>query len=550
VCSSDLVFDGAIAHFITGMENGYARLLRFALRNRFIMLVLAFSLFLLAVQQLSTMGMNLMPQSTTDDQVNITLTLPTGTNTQVTRQYLFEFQEIIQRELPREAYKNLVLSTGTSNSGSLQLTLPKLKDQTMNPAAIRAALTPFLREWSDVTVSFSAGRGPGSGSNRINIELVSDDTAAATIVANEIVSLLKTRMDGKLTDVATDIENGSPRYEITIDTDAAAAAGVSVSAISSLMKTAITGSTATTYHVGGQDIDIIVALEDGALSDPTDIGGINVATSNGLMRLDNFIRWKESKSPMQIQREEGVRLNHVTANLVPGTTITEMTAAVQELLEANIVLPDTVRMDFGGDSRDIGRFTHVFLLIIALAVFLVFAVMAAQFESLVDPLIIFCSIPLLLIGVVGIYLLKDQTLSLYSLVGIVALVGIVVNNGIVLVDFTNQLVNQKMPVIDACIEAGRNRLQPILMTTITTVLGMVPIAFFPGEGAAQMQPLCLTITGGLLSGAFMTLFVSPILYSLFNKRREKRFNDPESLLNQMIELDAMDKSKVKIIKEN
>jgi multidrug efflux pump subunit AcrB len=145
-------------------------------------------------------------------------------------------------------------------------------------------------------------------------------------------------------------------------------------------------------------------------------------------------------------------------------------------------------------------------------------------------------------------LLKNQSLSLYSLVGIVALVGIVVNNGIVLVDFTNQLVNRKMPVFEACVEAGRNRLQPILMTTITTVLSMVPIAFFPGEGAAQMQPLCLTITGGLLSGAFMTLFVSPILYSIFNKRREKRFDDPESLLNQMIELDKMEKSEIKIIK--
>jgi multidrug efflux pump subunit AcrB len=132
-----------------------------------------------------------------------------------------------------------------------------------------------------------------------------------------------------------------------------------------------------------------------------------------------------------------------------------------------------------------------------------------------------------------------MALSLFSLVGIVALVGIVVNNGIVLVDFTNQLVDRKTPVFDACIEAGRSRLQPILMTTLTTVLGMVPMAFFPGEGAETMQPICLTIVGGLLSGALMTLFVSPVLYSLLNKRREKRFNDPQSLMNQLEELDAM-----------
>jgi multidrug efflux pump subunit AcrB len=174
-----------------------------------------------------------------------------------------------------------------------------------------------------------------------------------------------------------------------------------------------------------------------------------------------------------------------------------------------------------------------------LAAFLVFAVMAAQFESLVDPFIIFASIPLLAIGVIALHLILGMALSLFSLVGIVALVGIVVNNGIVLVDFTNQLVDRKTPVLEACVEAGRNRLQPILMTTLTTVLGMVPMAFFPGEGAETMQPICLTIVGGLLSGALMTLFVSPILYSLLNKRREKRFNDPQSLMNQLEELETM-----------
>jgi multidrug efflux pump subunit AcrB len=137
--------------------------------------------------------------------------------------------------------------------------------------------------------------------------------------------------------------------------------------------------------------------------------------------------------------------------------------------------------------------------------------MAAQFESMVDPFIIFASIPLLVIGVVLVYLFTGQTLSIISLVGVVALVGIIVNNGIVLVDFTNQLVSRKMPVNEACVEAGRNRLQPILITTLTTVLGMVPMAFFPGEGAEFMQPICLTIVGGMLSGAFMTLFGSPVL---------------------------------------
>jgi multidrug efflux pump subunit AcrB len=289
-------------------------------------------------------------------------------------------------------------------------------------------------------------------------------------------------------------------------------------------------------------------MGENTLTDPADLGAIPVQTDNGLMALDNFINYRESVSPQRIQREEGVRINHVTASLdiESNMATTDAQQIVESAIERGIVLPDTVKLSYAGAAQDINRFRGILFFIILLAVFLVFAVMAAQFESLVDPFIIFASIPLLAVGVLAVYKITGQTLSLFSLVGIIALVGIIVNNGIVLVDFTNQLVGQKMPVFEACIAAGKNRLQPILMTTLTTVLSMVPMAFFPGEGAAQMQPICLTIVGGLISGALMTLFVSPILYSILNKRREKRFNDPESLMNQIAEVDEMMRSGVKI----
>jgi multidrug efflux pump subunit AcrB len=323
---------------------------------------------------------------------------------------------------------------------------------------------------------------------------------------------------------------------------------VSVTTISSILRTAITGTTATTYHVGGEDVNIIVSMGKNTLSDPADLGAIPVQTNNGLMALDNFINYKESVSPQRIQREEGVRINHVTATLNPDVNMaaTEAQGIVEAAIAGGIVLPETVKLSYAGASQDINRFGGILGFVILLAVFLVFAVMAAQFESLVDPFIIFASIPLLAIGVLAVYKFTGQTLSLFTLVGVIALVGIVVNNGIVLVDFTNQLVSQKMPVFEACVAAGKNRLQPIMMTTLTTVLSMVPMAFFPGEGAAQMQPVCMTIVGGLLSGALMTLFVSPVLYSIFNKRREKRFDDPESLMNQIEEVDAMLRSGEKI----
>jgi len=148
--------------------------------------------------------------------------------------------------------------------------------------------------------------------------------------------------------------------------------------------------------------------------------------------------------------------------------------------------------------------------------------MASQFESFVDPLIIFFSIPLLFIGVIWIYKMGNQAMSMFSVIGIVALVGVVVNNGIVLVDYTNTLRARGMKVREACLEAGRSRLRPILMTSLTTILGMAPIAFFPGAGADTIQPIGKTFVGGLMVSTFMTLFVTPVMYSLLNSRHDKR----------------------------
>ncbi|MDR1636131.1 MAG: efflux RND transporter permease subunit, partial [Treponema sp.] len=169
-----------------------------------------------------------------------------------------------------------------------------------------------------------------------------------------------------------------------------------------------------------------------------------------------------------------------------------------------------------------------FVFIVATAVFLVFGVMASQFESFVDPLIIFFSIPLLFIGVIWIYKIGNEAMSMFSAVGIVALVGVVVNNGIVLVDYTNTLRARGMKVRDACLEAGRNRLRPILMTSLTTILGMFPIAFFPGAGADTIQPIGKTFVGGLTVSSIMTLFVTPVMYSLLNSRHDRKREKAEA----------------------
>ena len=528
--------DNAFNRAIRGIENKYVAAMGFCLNNRFLTLTLVFSMLVFSLVHFSGMGMNLAPSSSADDQVNITVTLPIGTNKEVVSDYLFRFQDLIIQEC-EGAYNSIILDSGTSNSGSIQINLPEPSEQKMSPTEIKNVLTPHLTSWSDVTVSFSSGRGPGGSSGAVDIKLASNDTDAVEKIIAEITTLLENNVP-VLTDISNDLENGSPRYRMAIDIDAAAAAGVSVSAIANEIRTAVSGTTATTYYEGGTEIEVIVGMKDSDISSPSDLSALSINTNNGRMNLGNFVTIEEGRSPQKIQREDGDRVNHITASLVEGTAATDVQQVIEDIIAANIVLPDSVTLSYEGDASDIEQFSGAFVIVIILAIVLVFAVMAAQFESLVDPFIIFFSIPLLLIGVVGVYVLTGQTLSMYSIVGIVALVGIVVNNGIVLVDYTNQLVDKKIKVKEACLKAGKERLQPILMSTLTTVFGMVPMAFFPSEGAESMQPICITIVGGLCSGAFMTLFVTPVMYSLFNKRREKRFDDPLALINQLEELDS------------
>lgn len=523
--------DSFLEKVIQKLQHAYVKSLKWTLRNRFIVMVLVLLIVVFSALQFVGIGMNMAPPSNSDDKVDIDIKLPIGTHNDVVLERLFEFQEIILNEINKDDYKNIILNSGNSNSGSIQINLPPLEEQKIGPAEIRNKLTTHLKRWPDATVTFKTGRGMG-GSSGIDVKVISDNNSAATQTCNDIVALLKEKMP-QLQDITTDLENGAPKFDIVINQDLAGQYGVPVSVIASTLRTAITGSEATVYYEGGDEFDILVAVDEDELLSTSDILALTVPTNYGNMTLDSFVELKEGRSPQRIQREDKERISHVKAGIVTGYTATDVQALLEKTIEDNLILHPDVSISYGGEAADISKFGGALAIVIILAIFLVFAIMAAQFESLVDPFIIFTTIPLVLVGIIAVYNFTGQQFSMFSIVGIVALIGIVVNNGIVLVDYTNQLVRKKMPVFDAAIESGRSRFQPILMTTLTTVLGMVPMAFYPGDGAEQMQPIAMTIVGGLTSGSILTLYVAPIMYTVFNKRREKRYDDPDSLMNQL-----------------
>ncbi len=199
----------------------------------------------------------------------------------------------------------------------------------------------------------------------------------------------------------------------------------------------------------------------------------------------------------------------------------ELKARIQDALS----IPGDINVQFYGELSEIADAGRQLGLVLVVAILLVFGIMASQFESFRMPFIIFFTIPLMLIGAVAIYVIIGEPLSMFSLVGLVALAGIVVNNGIVLVDYTNQLRTRGYGLYEAAMEAGKTRFRPIFMTTLTTILGMVPLAFFPGDGGQLTQPVGMTIVGGLTSSALLTLFVVPVLYTFFAPRGGVRKQD-------------------------
>ena len=530
------VIDDAMTRGEMHMRNAYVRVLNFFLDRKFLLILLLILLLIVSLIKFGDLGISLIPMSTTDDSVTLDLTLAQGTTQDITKEYVFEMERKVLDTLPRESYESILTEVAT-NTGSIEISLPPITEQTYSVSDIQNMLRPLLNENPEADWIFSNMRSmTGSG---IQVAIHSDDTALSLETADQIVDILQTYVP-QVENIGTDLDNGAPKYSIEIDQQRAQDLGVTMSSLTQTVQAALSGVTATQISTFDNDTtyDLVVRIDEDQIQSVEDLESLMIPTSTGgTVRLDAVANLVEGTAPLSIMREDKERINHVSASILEGYAANEVQAAVDRALEEHLVLPEGVTLEQTGEMSMFAEYLPTMIMIIILALFLVYAVMAAQFESLIDPLIIFATIPLLMIGVIWIHVAMGQQFSLFSIVGIVALIGTVVNNGIVLVDCINRLVDQKVPVKQACLQAAYGRLRPILMTTLTTILGMIPMAFFPGEGAEMMQPLAVTFTGGIITGAFLTLLLSPTLYLIFNKRREKKFNDPDTLVNQLREYD-------------
>jgi HAE1 family hydrophobic/amphiphilic exporter-1 len=524
------VIDAVFERFFTSLDNAYRKAVDRVLRHKAVVILFLIVLLAGSIFMIPRIGWEFMPQQAADS-VTISATLPMGTPLADTEATMLQIENIVKREV--QGYERLTVSSGggggmfgggSSNSGSVQIRLLPFDERIDNADDIRAKMRKHFNEFPGVSISFSGG-GMGAmmgNSNPIDIVIRADDLEKGKSIAERVASLIRERVP-EATEPRIDLQDGLPQIEIELDRERLYALGLNAYTVGNEIKAAVDGVTATRYKTGGHDYDVVLILAEADRSTRPALDHIFVNSQvAGRVSLSSFAAYKEGTGPMTISRENQSRVIHVTAGKVPDAKSNILEDTVRALITAEIPAEDDVIIEYVGDNTEMLDMMRRFVLIMVVAVGLVFGVMASLFESFKDPFIVILTIPLSIIGIVAIYLITDTTFNVLTAVGLLVLMGVIVNNGIVLVDYTNLLRKRGYSLHDACVEAAGNRLRPILMTTLTTILGLVPMAFFPGEGSEMTAPIGKTVLGGLSFGTLMTLFLMPTVYMLVNRGSDAR----------------------------
>ena len=520
--------DSAVEKAISWIRDRYRAALRVALHHRFATVLISFTILSSSVLLFNHLRVTFM-SNFNDAEVGLNVELPLGTKLSETKSILEQFYQIAKDEI--KDYENIVvsvgsssgmsLSTDTSYKGSISITLPDASKQTDSADSVKQKLRRHFEDFPTATFTFDDGKMQQMTGSDIDIALSGNRLEKLVETGNQIKDLIKEKIP-EATEPSLDIEEGLPQVEIRIDRARASSFGISVSSIANEINYSINGKTATTYRADGDDYSVVVLLNDQDRGDIPDLEKIYVNGTNGRYAVSNFAQVVRGTGPVSISRENKTRTVHLTAEITAGSSAGEVENQIKQTINENMVIPEEVNVSFEGSWKDTMNTMKILLIVVFLAVILVFGVMAGTYESFKDPFINMFTLPFLIVGVVVIHLVTGQAFSMVSMLGVVMLVGIVVNNGIILVDQTNLLVRRGMKVLEACESAGASRLRPVLMTTLTTILGMIPMAFFGDANSSMTQPIGLCIIGGLTSSTIVTLFIIPVLYSLFNRKEDSQ----------------------------
>jgi HAE1 family hydrophobic/amphiphilic exporter-1 len=524
--------DRPFAWFFSWLDNAYRHAVDRVLRHKLITILTITILFIVSIISIPRIGYVFMPEQQADS-VTLSVELPVGTPITETEVVLKQIQTILEQEL--KGYKRIILTVGqksffglsgssSTHKGSLQITLPDYEERIDSAETMKNKIRAHFNDFPGVLMSFGSGQQGGriGSSSPIDIVIKTQDLIKGKAIAEKIAQLLREKVP-EAKEPSVDLKDGLPQVELIFDRERMYSLGLNVYTVGNELKAAVDGVTATKFRSSGSEYDVVLILPQADRNELPALDKIFVMSPAGLkIPLASFAQYKKTTGPITINRENQGRVIHVTAGTSPGVPINKVESNIRDLIQQEIPAEDDVVIEYAGDYQQLMEYIGKFALIMLVAAFLVFGVMASQFESFRDPFIIIFTIPLSIIGIVAIYAITGDVFNILTAVGLLVLMGVIVNNGIVLVDYTNLLRKRGLSLHDACVEAAGNRLRPILMTTLTTVLGLVPMAFFPGEGSELVAPIGKTVLGGLSFGTLMTLFLMPVIYAIFNKHSDER----------------------------
>ncbi len=509
----------------SGLENAYRHLLESVLRHKLTTIVSALTLFLGSLLLTPYIGTEFIPPSD-EGEVRVTGEMEVGTRLELVDRQTRLLEARVFAAVPETVSSVVsVYTSGTRGSskakGEIRLNLGPAKDRARSNQQIADDLRKQLADGiPGMKIRVRAPQGQFllerllDTVEGVTVEVRGFDLASLDLLARQVSAAVKD-VPG-VTDVELSRESGIPQQEIHVDRQKVSDLGLSVRDVTEVIETAVAGSKAGEYRVEGNSYRILVQLEAAEKRSIDEILDLTLRTPSGeQVALRNLVSTRAGEGPVTIERKDQQRLVTVTAN-VAERDLGSVAADIQERLDT-IARPVGYDLIIAGNYEEQQKSFDELVISLMLALLLVYMVLASQYESFGDPLVVMLSVPLAAIGVVLTLLLTDTTMNLQSAIGCIMLGGIVVNNAILLVDQAGRLRREGMATDRALVEAGRRRLRPVLMTTLTTILALLPLALGIGEGADAQAPLARAVVGGLTVSTLITLVLVPAVYSLFHR---------------------------------
>ncbi len=526
-------WDGSVHKILEGLDAFYVKTLTWVLHHKKVVIIGAILIFAGSMSLFKFIGTEFMP-SADESQVTATVELQTGTRVTETEKVADRIDSIVRKQIPE--VKLISMSAGTDDSGGFSslfgsggthtvtftIALVDVEDRNRSSEEVAEEIRQIIAPMPEVinysVLSQSGGMGAMGGGNTVDIEIYGYDITQTNLLAEQLAEKVKKIQGATNVDISRD--KSKPELQIILDQDKLLRYGLTTAQVSTAVRNRVDGLTATRLRQFGDEYDVIVRYKESARNSITELQNLGVALPTGqVLRLGEIATIKEYWSPPNIERKRKERV--VTVSVTPyKRALNLIVADIQKELDS-MTMPSGVMVEISGAFEDMSEsFMDIGLLMIV-SLILVYLVMASQFESLKMPVIIMFSIPFAFSGVAIALYLTGTKLSLIAAIGAIMLIGIVVKNAIVLVDFINLTRDRGVELYQAVLISGRSRLRPVLMTSATTILGMLPLAINPGEGSELWQPMGIAVIGGLVFSTIVTMVIVPVGYVLMARHGER-----------------------------